>query len=104
VEVRTNLTQLRARRGLGAAQLAAAAGVSRQTVYAIEAGTYIPNTALSLKLACALDATVEEIFQIEPEDAAPVEIVEVALLGDTASMTTGQLLRLCSRGGSLQWL
>ena len=58
-EVKTNLAELRAKRGLGAAQLAAKVGVSRQTVYAIEAGTYVPNTAVSLKLARALETTVE---------------------------------------------
>ena len=29
-------------------------GVSRQTIYAIEAATYVPNTVLGLKLAHAL--------------------------------------------------
>jgi molybdate-binding protein/DNA-binding XRE family transcriptional regulator len=81
--------------------LAAKVGVSRQTVYAIESGTYVPNTVVSLKLARVLDTTVEEIFQIEPEDQAPDEIAEVTLLGDTGSMAPGQLLQLCSVDGRL---
>ncbi len=101
VDVRTNLAEWRVKRGLGASELAAKIGVSRQTVYAIEAGTYVPNTAVSLKLARVLDATVEEIFQIGPEDAELDEIVEATLLGDTESMTAGQLLRLCSVSGRL---
>jgi molybdate-binding protein/DNA-binding XRE family transcriptional regulator len=101
MEVRTNLAEWRARRGLGASQLAAKIGVSRQTVYAIEAGTYVPNTVVSLKLARALDATVEEIFQIGPEDTTQDQIVEATLLSDTESMTAGQLLRLCSVSGRL---
>ena len=32
------------------------AGVSRQTIYAIEAGSYVPNTAVALRLARALEA------------------------------------------------
>ena len=64
MDVKTRLGELRTRRGLGAAQLADQIGVSRQTVYAIEAGTYVPNTAVSLRLARALETTVEEIFQI----------------------------------------
>jgi molybdate-binding protein/DNA-binding XRE family transcriptional regulator len=101
MDVRTNLAELRARRGLGVSELAAKVGVSRQTVYAIEAGTYVPNTLISLKLARALDATVEEIFQIEPEDQAPDEIAEATLLGDTGAMVPGQLLQLCSVNGRL---
>jgi molybdate-binding protein len=64
-------------------------------VYAIEAGTYVPNTAVSLKLARELDTTVEEIFQIEPEAQAPDEVAEATILGDTALMVAGQPLRLC---------
>src|SRR5579859_6477179 len=95
MEVRTRLGELRTRRGLGAAQLAEQIGVSRQTVYAIEAGTYVPNTAVSLRLARVLETTVEEIFQIETEAQAPDEIVEANLLGDCEFMAPGQPLRLC---------
>jgi len=101
MDVRTNLAELRTKRGLGASQLAAKVGVSRQTVYAIEAGTYVPNTAVSLKLARALDTTVEEIFQIDPEEQAPDEIAEVTLLGDAKSMAPEQPLRLCSVNGHI---
>src|SRR5438045_5559105 len=95
MDVKTRLGELRTRRGLGAAQLADQIGVSRQTVYAIEAGTYVPNTAVSLRLARALEPTVEEIFQIEDEARAPDEILEANLLGDCEFMAPGQPLRLC---------
>lgn len=95
MEVRTRLGELRTRRGLGAAQLAEQIGVSRQTVYAIEAGTYVPNTAVSLRLARALETTVEDIFQIEPEAQAPDEIAEATILGNCEFMAPGQPLRLC---------
>ena len=101
MDVRSNLAELRAKRGLGAAELAAKVGVSRQTVYAIEAGTYVPNTAVSLKLARSLDTTVEDLFQIEPEVQAPDEVAEASVLGDTQSMAVGQPLRLCSVDGNL---
>jgi putative molybdopterin biosynthesis protein len=97
MDIRTNLAEFRARRGLGAAQLAAEIGVSRQTVYAIEAGTYVPNTAVSLKLARALETTVEELFQIEEKDQEVTdEIAEATLLGDTKAVVPGQLLQLCN--------
>jgi putative molybdopterin biosynthesis protein len=95
MEVRNSLAQWRAKRGLGAAQLAAEAGISRPTVYAIEAGTYLPNTAVSLKLARIFGTTVEEIFQLAPEDHTPAEIAAAIVLGDPESMPPGYPLRLC---------
>ena len=101
IEVHTNLAELRTKRGLGAQQLAAKVGISRQTVYAIEAGTYVPNTAVSLKLALALETTVEEIFQIANEDQVPDEIAEATVLGYSESMAPGQPMRLCSVDGHI---
>jgi len=95
MDVQNSLAQLRAKRGLGASQLAAAIGISRATVYAIEAGTYVPNTAVSLKLARILDTTVEAIFQLRPEDQPVAETAEAIVLGDPESMPAGQPLRLC---------
>lgn len=96
MEIRTSLPELRAKRGLGAAQLATMVGVSRQTIYAIEAGTYIPNTAVSLKLAQALDTTVEEMFQIDASNKAADEVLEVKILNQRQSVVPGQPLRLCA--------
>lgn len=98
--VKTNLTELRAKRGLGAAQLARRVGVSRQTVYAIEAGNYVPNTAVSLKLARALDATVEELFHLDTEERAAKQAVSVTILGNTESIKPGQPLNLCNVDGN----
>lgn len=101
MDIRNNLAQIRTKRGIRAAQLAAEAGVSRPTVYAIEAGTYVPNTAVSLKLARALDATVEELFQMEPEQPVqPVE-AEAVVLSGREPMQLGQPLRLCKVDGHL---
>ena len=95
LEVQTNLARLRAKRGLGAAQLASEVGISRQTIYAIEAGTYVPNTLVSLKLARILETTVEDLFQLEPErEAIEEKDVEVFILGEPASLPKGQPLRL----------
>ncbi|HYP12957.1 MAG TPA: helix-turn-helix transcriptional regulator, partial [Bryobacteraceae bacterium] len=63
------LADLRRQRGCSAAELAESVGVSRQTIHAIEANTYIPNTALALRLAGVLEVTVEEIFQMSSEPA-----------------------------------
>ncbi len=99
MEVKTNLSQLRSRRGMSAAQLAARTGISRQTVYAIEAGTYVPNTAVSLKLARVLDTTVEEIFHLEDDDAGTAEVITEALVLDSCGdIEPGQPLQLCKVG------
>ena len=48
--------------GLTQAQLAADAGVTRQTVVAVEAGDYAPSVYLALALAQRLGRSVEELF------------------------------------------
>ena len=94
MDVRTNLAQLRTKRGIAAARLAAEVGINRKTIYAIEAGTYVPNTIVSLKLARVLDTTVEELFKFEAELKTIDETAEVFILGETASLPAGQPLRL----------
>jgi molybdate-binding protein/DNA-binding XRE family transcriptional regulator len=96
IEVLTNLAQLRAKRAISAANLAAEAGISRQTIHAIEAGLYVPNTTVSLKLARILGTTVEELFQLEPERETIEETAEVFILGGVASLPKGQPLRVAS--------
>ena len=49
--VENRLSQVRKSRGVGASDLARRVNVSRQTIYAIEAGTYVPNTEVALHLA-----------------------------------------------------
>jgi len=101
MEVRTNLTRLRTQRGIAAARLAGLVGISRQTVYAIEAGTYVPNTAVSLKLARVLDTTVEELFQLEAESAPVEEILEATVIAELDTLDAGQLMRVCRVGKSV---
>jgi putative molybdopterin biosynthesis protein len=100
-EVQNHLADLRTRRGMSAAQLATTVGVSRQTIYAIEAGSYLPNTALSLKLAHALNTTVEEIFHLGPDSEPPTTIEPVDLLPSNETLYPGHPLRLCGVDGKL---
>ena len=58
----------RAKKDLTQGKLAELAGVSRQTINAMEAGKYIPSTALALKLARIFECKVEEIFELEDGD------------------------------------
>lgn len=93
--VRNTLAELRARRGLGPAQLAAQVGISRQTIYAIETGAYVPNTTVSLKLARVLDTSVEEIFQLEEQENGAAETADGIVLGAADELMEGQPMRLC---------
>ena len=45
------------------AELADAAGVTRQTVVAVEAGDYAPSVYLALAIAQRLGGTVEQLFE-----------------------------------------
>jgi molybdate-binding protein/DNA-binding XRE family transcriptional regulator len=98
--VENRLAELRKQRGIAAAELARTAGVSRQTIYAMEAGNYVPNTAVALKLARILESTVEELFRLAPEApaAAPAERAELICGRDRFP---GTPLELCRVGGRL---
>ena len=63
--VENRLVQIRKSRGVGASDLARRVNVSRQTIYAIEAGTYVPNTEVALNLARELEVTVDELFSLQ---------------------------------------
>lgn len=99
MEVQNHLAQLRRKRGISAAQLASMVGVSRQTIYAIEAASYVPNTVLGLKLAHALDVQVEEIFSLPRDALHSSQIQAVELLPAHEFTHTGQPLRLCNVNG-----
>lgn len=63
--LRTNLAAERSQRTLSQGELAAAVGVSRQTISSIETGQYCPSTLLALRLASVLGTTVEALFWLE---------------------------------------
>ena len=60
-----HLKLARARADLTQEQLAERVGVTRKTINTIERGHFIPSTQLALKLAQALETTVEELFSLE---------------------------------------
>jgi putative molybdopterin biosynthesis protein len=95
MEVQSKLALVRQRRGISAAKLADAVGVSRQTIYAIEAGSYVPNTSVALKLSRVLDVTVEELFLLEDDSSSPPVTEEVELLTGDDDAVAGQSLQLC---------
>lgn len=59
------LKELRADRGWTQADLAEQAGVSRQTIIAIEKGKFDPSLPLAFRLAKLFDARIEDVFADE---------------------------------------
>jgi putative molybdopterin biosynthesis protein len=94
--IENTLGAARQKRGLSAAHLAALAGVSRQTIYAMEAGSYVPNTTVALRLARALETPVEELFSLPDEDSAEdLRKEQATLLPGSEPPQPGQPVQLC---------
>ena len=94
-EIENHLGTLRQKRGISAAQLARTVGVTRQTIYAMEAGNYVPNTAVALRLAQALDVKVEDLFTLPQAEPAGLRSEEVTLLPGSEALHPGQPVQLC---------
>jgi len=58
----------RAERDLSQSELAAAVGVSRQTISSIETGQYCPSVLLAFRLAHVFDVPVDQLFWIEGDE------------------------------------
>lgn len=66
--MKNRLRVLRAERRWSQADLAAALGVSRQTVNAIETEKYDPSLPLAFRIARTFASTIEEIFEEDGGD------------------------------------
>jgi molybdate-binding protein/DNA-binding XRE family transcriptional regulator len=66
----SGLRRVRQRSGLKQGELAARAGISRQTLSALEAGHAQPSTVIALSLARALGCRIEELFWLADEGGA----------------------------------
>ena len=62
--LRNRLREARGEKGLTQGQLAELIGVSRKTINTVENGVFTPSTILALKLARALETTVEALFEL----------------------------------------
>ena len=63
------IEQKRRERGMTQQQLAAALGVSRQTIISLESGKYNPSILLAHAIARLFGAQIEDIFLFEEEEA-----------------------------------
>lgn len=64
-DLATRLRDYRQDAGLTQAELAEKVSVSRKTINTIENGVFVPTTVLALRLARALDCTVEDLFSLK---------------------------------------
>jgi putative molybdopterin biosynthesis protein len=71
------LKSIRLQKGFSQSELAAHAGLTRQTVSSIESNAYLPTTPVALRLASVLTCRVEDLFSL----AHVEEMVEGTLVG-----------------------
>ena len=69
--MRNDVRRLRAARELSQGALAAALGVSRQTINAIETGRYLPSLPLAIAMARFFETPVEDMFHPDAGEIGP---------------------------------
>jgi putative transcriptional regulator len=67
--MRNRVREQRSQRDMSQADLAAALGVSRQTVISIESGRYLPSLPLAFRIARFFETTVDKMFDPDDEEA-----------------------------------
>mgnify|MGYP000945919550 CR=1 FL=1 len=71
-EITNQIRRLRFEHGeMTQQQLADKAGVTRQTIIAIEAGKYAPSLPLAFRIARAFGLPLEEVFQYDNQANVP---------------------------------
>ncbi len=69
-EIKNQIRRLRFENGeMTQQELADKAGVTRQTIIAIEAGKYSPSLSLAFKIARTFGVSIEDVFQYENEQS-----------------------------------
>lgn len=96
--VKSKVYQARTEAGFTQADLAAAAGISRQAYTSIESGKSVPSTEVALRLAKALKTTVEDLFWLED---APEQIVRAELAGADETVPEGTRMQVMDFGNRI---
>ena len=65
-DVKNRIRELRIARGWTQQDLAAAVGVSRQSINSIECNRYVPSLPLALTFARVFSCSTDDIFTLEP--------------------------------------
>jgi len=93
--VKSLIHQIRKDAGLTQAELAQAAGISRQAYTAIESGKSVPSTEVALRLAQKLQKTVEDIFWLED---SPERVIRAELIGEKKNIAAGTRMQIIQFG------
>jgi putative transcriptional regulator len=68
-EMRNQIRRLRFDHGeMTQQELAQKAGVTRQTIIALEANRYVPSLLLAYRIARVFEILIEEVFQLEEQE------------------------------------
>ena len=62
--IQNKITELRNKRGITQEELANAVDVSRQTIIALEKGSYTPSLLLAMRISLYFELPVETIFSL----------------------------------------
>jgi putative molybdopterin biosynthesis protein len=100
-----HLRTIRLSRGLSQQELGELVGVKRQAIYDLEAGRYLPNTALALRLARVLKCTVEDLFSLQ-EEGRELPVAAVGPVGPAGSRVSVARVRekLVAFGLESKWM
>jgi len=63
--MKNRLKEERVSQKISQIELASGAGVSRQSIHAIETGKYVPSTELALRISRILGKKVEDLFFLD---------------------------------------
>jgi putative transcriptional regulator len=63
-----HIKEMRVSLGMTQQELGDLLKVSRQTIFSIETGKYVPSTILSLKISKIFNKSVEDLFILEEND------------------------------------
>ena len=63
-----HVKEIRVSLGMTQQELGDLLKVSRQTIFSIETGKYVPSTILSLKISKIFNQSVEEVFVLDKND------------------------------------
>jgi putative transcriptional regulator len=96
-KVKSHIKEIREEYNLSQQELADKIGVSRQTIYYLEKGSYNPSLTISFKIAEVLEKPLKEIFYQEPiikDILKSKTLEELESISSELGITTNKLIRL----------
>lgn len=96
-KVKSHIKEIREEYNLSQQELADKIGVSRQTIYYLEKGSYNPSLTISFKIAEVLEKPLKEIFYQEPiikDILKNKTLEELEKISSEVGITTNKLIKL----------